>query len=373
MPNKPRYNWYLTAFFVGTPILALLGTAWLMWHDAIPAQTWWLALIMATLTGMSITAGYHRLYSHTTYKTCWPVDVFFAIFGACSFQGSILEWSTDHRTHHRYVDTPKDPYNIKQGFWHAHMDWILKLDYSKRDFSNVEDLTRNPVVRFQHRFFLPIAILSSFGLPTLIACLWNDPLGGFMIAGLLRMVVNHHFTFCINSVCHVFGKRTYTLEQTARDNWFTALFTWGEGFHNFHHQFALDYRNGIRWFHFDPGKWLIWTLRTLGLARDLKKIDDETILKYKLKAEAARLANQPEEKISQIKQAQQAMLTKLAALKELKVNYQELKQKEYLNRVQRGAESGKAAIKELKRRIKDGQKELDMLYQEWLLSLKAIA
>ncbi len=370
--KKPPINWPLTIFFTLTPLLAVVGTIWLITNHAIPAQTWWLAAILSLLSGLSITAGYHRLYSHKTYKTCWPVDLYFALFGACSYQGSVLEWSTDHRNHHRYVDTPKDPYNINQGFWHAHLDWILHLDHSTRDFSNVEDLIQNPIIRLQHRFYPYIAAFMCFGFPTLVACLWHAPLSGFIVGGLLRMVANHHATFCINSVCHVFGKRTYTLEQTARDNWFTALFTWGEGFHNFHHQFSADYRNGIRWFHFDPGKWMVATLRYLGLAHDLKRVDDETILKYKLRAQAAALTNQPEESFPAIRAAHQTLLTKLTTLKELKTRYSELKTQSYLTRMQNTKDAATETLRNYKKQIRESQKELKALYEAWLISIEAV-
>lgn len=283
--NTPRYiNWTNLLFLVLTPLIAIVGTIFIVASGAFHTATLVLALILFFIVGLSITTGYHRLFSHQTYKVVWPARLFFTIFGAAAFEGSVWEWSTDHRNHHRYTDTDKDPYDIKKGFWYAHIGWLFTLDTTKRDFSNIEDLQQDPILRFQHRFFVPLATLVAFGLPMAIASLWGDVWGGLIIAGFLRLVLSHHVTFCINSVCHLWGERTYR-EQSARDNWLTAFFTFGEGYHNFHHQFAMDYRNGVRAWDFDPGKWLIGAFSWLGMATDLKSVSKEQMIRYRVKAE----------------------------------------------------------------------------------------
>lgn len=279
LPHK--VNWTNTLFLILTPLVGIVGTILLVIFGNVHWPTWLLAGIFAIISGLSVTAGYHRLFSHVSYKAHWIVRLIFMLFGAGTFEGSVLEWCTDHRNHHRYTDTEKDPYNINQGFWYAHIGWLMLLDKNKRDFSNVADLAADPLLSFQNRFFVPLAVIMGFILPTGIAALWGDPLGGLIIAGALQITINHHSTFCINSVCHYFGKRTYSDRQSARDHWFTALFTFGEGFHNFHHQFALDYRNGIRAYDFDPTKWLIWGLSRIGLATDLKRVSADRIMVYK--------------------------------------------------------------------------------------------
>lgn len=280
-----RLNWTNTLFLLLTPVVGIAGAIFMgvtgRWHVA----TLILALVWMGATGLAITAGYHRLLSHSTYQAHKIVRIFFLLFGASAFQGSALEWCTDHRNHHRYSETEKDPYNIEKGFWYAHIGWLMLLDPSTRDYSNVEDLAADPWIRWQHRYFGQLAVIWGFVAPMLIAGLWGDWLGGLLLAGVLRTVLNHHFTFCINSVCHLFGKRAYSLEQTARDNWFTALFTYGEGFHNFHHQFPLDYRNGIRAYDYDPTKWLIWTLSKIGLANDLKEVSRVHLIRYRLRTD----------------------------------------------------------------------------------------
>ncbi len=296
-----RINWTNTIFLVITHTVAILGTILIGILGHFHWQTWLLALIFTIAIGLSVTAGYHRLFSHTSYKAVWPIRLLFLLLGAGAFEGSALEWCTDHRRHHRYTDSDQDPYSIKKGFWYAHMGWLFVLDTSKRDFINVDDLTADPLVRFQHRFFVPIAAIMGFLLPLAIACLWGDPWGGLIIAGVLRLVVNMQMTFCINSVCHWFGKRTYSDEQTAVDNWITALFTFGEGFHNFHHQFALDYRNGVRLYDFDPTKWLIRGLSFVGLTKDLKKVSKEQIIRYRIRSEENKI-------IAETKQSSESLI-----------------------------------------------------------------
>jgi len=284
--NKPkRINWTNTIFLVLTPIIAIAGTVTLIVMGQVSWNTVILALSLVIATGLAVTAGYHRLFSHASYKAAWPVRLIFLLLATAAFEGSVLEWCTDHRDHHRYTDTEKDPYNIKQGFWYAHIGWLFTLDISKRDMSNVDDLNKDPLVRFQHRFFVPLAIFMGFILPTLIASLWGDALGGLIIAGFLRVVITQHTTFCINSVCHVFGKQFYSTRTSARDHWFTAFFTMGEGYHNFHHQFPIDYRNGIRFHQFDPTKWLIRTLSFFGLTKDLKRVGSHRITHYRIDME----------------------------------------------------------------------------------------
>lgn len=282
--KKPKYiNWVNVLFFIITPIVGIVGTSILAYKGEIAANTLWLSLFLIIMGGISITAGYHRLFSHASYKASWPVRLVFLLFAASVFEGSALEWGTDHRDHHRYTDTPKDPYNFKQGFWYAHIGWIFTLDLSKREFNNIDDLKKDPLVRLQHKFFLPLAILMGFILPMCIAGLWGNAWGGLIVAGALRMTLTQQMTFCINSVCHYLGKQPYSTRNSSRDNWFTALLTFGEGYHNFHHTFPLDYRNGIRFFHYDPTKWLIRVMKMLGLATHLKTVPKHKIAEYRLK------------------------------------------------------------------------------------------
>lgn len=292
MKSLNYINWTNLLFLVLTLLIGIIATGFIVSYRILSWKTVLLAFFFLFLTGISITAGYHRLFSHRSYQACWLVRLLFLLFATAAFEGSVLQWCTDHRNHHRYTDTERDPYNIHKGFWYAHMGWIFTLDEKKRQFDNVQDLMQDPLARFQHRFLTPLSIFMGFILPALIAWFfWGDLLGGFFIAGALRIALIQQMTFSINSVCHLFGKRMYSDRCTARDNWITAFFTLGEGFHNFHHQFPLDYRNGIRFYHFDPTKWFIWLLARSGLAYNLKRVDYHRIIHYRIEMDRNKVEN----------------------------------------------------------------------------------
>jgi stearoyl-CoA desaturase (delta-9 desaturase) len=223
---------------------------------------------------MAITCGYHRLFAHCTYEAHPVLKVAYLMFGAMALQNSALNWAAGHRVHHRFIDDPeRDPYCARRGFWFSHIGWMLRSYPSgEPDFSVVRDLQRDPLVMWQHRYYLFAALSTNFGLPLLVGYVVGDVWGVFLLAGVLRLVVSHHFTFFINSLAHMWGSQPYTDHNTARDNPVVALLTYGEGYHNFHHMFAHDYRNGLRWWQWDPSKWFISTMSLVGLTRNLKRV-----------------------------------------------------------------------------------------------------
>jgi len=284
-------NWVTTILFTITPLAALV---FVPWYGITHGYSWAAVILFVVLQwagGLAITAGYHRLWSHRTYNAHWSVRLFFMLFGAMSLQNSILIWSSQHRTHHRFVDdVDKDPYSAKRGFWFSHMGWILR-DYPSgvNDFSNARDLERDPMVMFQHRYYLPLTLFMNIAFPLLLGWAVGDVWGVFLLAGLLRLVINHHCTWFINSLAHMWGSQPYTDENTARDNGALAFFTFGEGYHNFHHIFQNDYRNGIRWWQWDPTKWLINALSAMGLADNLKTVPDLWIQRAQLAMQFKRM------------------------------------------------------------------------------------
>lgn len=229
-----------------------------------------LLISMYLAVGMSICAGYHRYFSHKSYEAHPIIEFFYAFFGAMAAENSALEWSAQHRVHHKHADKDWDPYNIRRGFWWAHFLWIFyKHEENDKTFENAPDLKANRIVMWQHRWHQLILIAGGFGIPTLIGAAFGDPLGGLLWGGFTRIVLIHHTTFFVNSLAHYLGKPTYNAEATARDNWLVAMVTLGEGYHSFHHRFPADFRNGIRWFDWDPAKWFIAALRSVGLASEL--------------------------------------------------------------------------------------------------------
>ena len=267
-------NWVATLMFLFTSLVALTLVPWYGFSHGYHAAAWvWFTLFLGA-NGMSITCGYHRLMSHSAYEAHPILKVAYLLFGAMALQNSALVWSAGHRVHHRYIDDPeRDPYCAGKGFWFSHIGWMLVNHPSgKVDLGTVKDLQRDPMIMFQHKYYVAIAVSANFGLPILAGLMTGDVWGTLLLAGFLRLVVSHHFTFFINSLAHMWGAQPYTDKNTARDNGVIALLTYGEGYHNFHHMFAHDYRNGVRWWQWDPSKWFIRLMSWIGLARNLKQV-----------------------------------------------------------------------------------------------------
>lgn len=271
--SKPPLAKANVIYFVTVHLLALVAAP--IWAVQVGFSSWaWLtAGVIWLFSGLSITAGYHRLWSHRSYRAAWPLKLFFVIFGAFSLQNSVLVWCARHRVHHRFVDdVERDPHSIRTGFWHAHIGWMLRhWSTSDVDFEQVWDLERDPLLKWQHRYYWPLTWSLNLGVPVMMGLLVGDVIGMVLVAGAVRLVFSQHCTFFINSLAHNWGKRNYNDDNTARDNGWLALMTWGEGYHNFHHAFQADYRNGTRWWQFDPGKWLIASCSIVGLAGNLKR------------------------------------------------------------------------------------------------------
>jgi stearoyl-CoA desaturase (Delta-9 desaturase) len=284
---KPPLIRINVAIFVGLPLAALLLVpAWGVYRGFDTAQWLW-ALAFLYLNGMSITGGYHRLWAHKAYEASPALKWLFAFWGAGALQNSILEWASDHRRHHRHVDDDElDPYSAGRGLWFSHMGWMLREYRSNAsDFSNARDLQRDPVVMWQHRHYVALTVCMNLVLPLLLGVWLGDVIGTVLLVGLLRLVVNHHVTFFINSLAHFWGSRPYTESNSARDNGFLAFLTYGEGYHNFHHIFQADYRNGVRWWQWDPTKWMISACGQLGLAHNLNRVPDFRIQRALLDTE----------------------------------------------------------------------------------------
>ncbi|MGH9456194.1 MAG: acyl-CoA desaturase [Thermoanaerobaculia bacterium] len=291
---SPSKDWVNILFLTLTPVVGVVGTAVWTWYAGF---SWWmpaLLLVMYSLVGLSITAGYHRYFSHRAYGAHPLVELFYAFFGAMAAQNSILWWSSSHRVHHSYADKDWDPYNIQRGFWWAHILWIFHRNPAAGNFGNATDLVENRIVQWQHRWHKVILIVGGFGIPTLIGAAFGNAIAGLLWGGFARIVLIHHTTFFVNSLAHTWGKKAYSFEQSARDNWVVALLTLGEGYHSFHHRFPADFRNGIHWFQWDPSKWFIRGLQSIGLAKGLRSTPAPLIEKARMDAAIRLLADHVE-------------------------------------------------------------------------------
>ncbi|KAJ3044619.1 hypothetical protein HDV00_001545 [Rhizophlyctis rosea] len=290
MPLTQRINWVSTIALVTTPLMAIYA----FFYVPLSLKTAIWSVIYYFITGFGITAGYHRYWAHRSYDASYPYQFFMMLASSGAAEGSIKWWSRGHRTHHRYTDTDKDPYTTKKGLFHAHMMWmILKdedFDGKLRGRVDMTDLNSDPLVRFQHKYFIPLMLFMAFTFPTLVAGLgWGDWKGGFYWSGVTRLVFVHHATFCVNSLAHWLGEHSYDDRATPKDHFFTALITLGEGYHNFHHEFPNDFRNAIQFWQYDPTKWLIWLCSLVGLTYNLNTFPNNEIQKGRLQMQQKRI------------------------------------------------------------------------------------
>lgn len=375
MDHEPtRINWPTGLFLALSFLVAVVGTPWYAWRFGLGWFDLGHFLVMAHLTGMSITMGYHRLYTHRAYDASWPVRLLVLLFGAAAFQNSVLRWASEHRYHHKYTDHdghPRDPYSISRGFFHAHVGWLLARETPALERDNVSDLARDPLLAWQDRHIHLLAAVMGFGLPTLVGMahagstggsLAVGALGGFLIGGCLRLVVVQHSTFFVNSLAHTLGRRPYDSTQSARDNALVSVLTFGEGYHNFHHTFQTDYRNGVKPWQWDPSKWTIWVLARLRLATRLRRTPIETVRLAELRERRRQLEHALAEKglelRAQLAQAMDGIEERLEAA-HLRVRVLLTASK------RRGLEASRQATRELRRELGTARRAFRELVAEW--------
>lgn len=279
---KKNIDWTTSLFLIISHVVGIAGTGVYVYFNGLhPLELLNFALFYA-LTGLSITAGYHRFFAHRSYESHSLLKLFYLVFGACAFENSALKWASDHRLHHKHVDTPQDPYNIKEGGWHAHMGWIFFDRAQWTNLDNVKDLSADPYVMWQDKYYPWIAAVVGTLFPLLIGLSVGRPLGGLLWGGFFRVAFVHHTTFFINSLAHMWGRQPYSDQDTSKDNTWLAFLTYGEGYHNFHHKFQADYRNGVRWYQWDPTKWTIALCARFNLTSRLNRTPEQKILNAKL-------------------------------------------------------------------------------------------
>lgn len=360
--QEKKIYWPTTLFLIITPLISFIAVPWYIIQNGFPTGILVFALVYAFLTNLSITAGYHRFMSHRSYEAHWIPKLFFLLVGASAWQGSALKWSSDHRKHHQKVDSDEDPYSITKGFWYAHMGWLFYKDSVNQPIS-APDLEKDKLISWQHKHYYALAIFMSFIFPGIVGYFLGSFWGGFFIAGCLRVVLTQQSTFLVNSLTHTLGKQTYSEDVSARDSLLVAFLTHGEGYHNFHHTFQFDYRNGIRWYQWDPTKWTIRFLWLCGMAKKLKKIPDTEILKARLRMEKMKMVAKgySDDKLEQL---HVRILTAQDQIKKLKAEYQALK-KEF-------TEKSNRQLEEIKRELEIAKIEFQASLKQWEVCLAAV-
>jgi stearoyl-CoA desaturase (delta-9 desaturase) len=235
---------------------------------------WVLSFVMYIVTGMGITVGYHRLVSHQSFECPNWVKACILVAGGWALQNSALKWGGDHIRHHAKTDEEEDPYNVTKGFWHSHCGWLFYNTPYRTEKYEIR-LRRDPIVMWQHRYYWPI-VFTGLLLPFVLGVWhggWQGGISAFLLGGLFRMFMVLNSTFTINSLCHMVGTQPHGTHDSSRDSWLISFVSFGEGYHNFHHSYARDFRNGPKWYNFDPSKWIIYSLSMLGLANNLRRND----------------------------------------------------------------------------------------------------
>jgi len=281
-PASRVYRVFTGLFAFGPPALLAI-TFRRGWLQATPVNR----RIFAAgylLSGLGITTGYHRLFTHRSFKTYPLIRGIFAVLGSTAIQGSVPDWVADHRKHHAYADEPGDPHSPHaghaggrlRGFVHAHFGWLFADEKASRQ-RYVPDLLEDPVVMAVHRRFAQIVLLSYFVAPFTAGLLATRRLrggvAGFLWGGAARVFFVHHATWSVNSVCHLWGRRPFETRDESRNNAIVAIVGFGEGNHHNHHAFPRSAKHGLERWQFDPTWWLIWTMEKLGLAWDVQRVD----------------------------------------------------------------------------------------------------
>lgn len=258
--------------FLAMTLATVIGVPLFGYLYGFSALDWTMFVVLYLITGLGITVGYHRLISHRSFE-CKPwVKACLLVAGGWALENSALRWCSDHIRHHARCDGQEDPYNATKGFWYSHCGWLFtKSPYREEKYEKT--LRKDPLIMWQDRHYVAI-VLSGLALPFVVGFFyggWMSGLSCFILAGVGRTFFVLNSTFCINSICHMWGQQPHGTGDSSRDSWWISLITFGEGYHNYHHMFLRDYRNGAEWYHFDPSKWLIFTLSKLRLAYNLQR------------------------------------------------------------------------------------------------------
>ena len=271
------------------PFLLLGFAVWTAWGDQLHWHDVLLFFLMYFLTGVGITVGYHRLFTHRSFKTSAPMRALIGVLGSMAVEGPVIEWVAYHRRHHAFSDEEGDPHSPHVGFghgllgairglWYAHVGWVWFSSESAEEDRYAPDLMKDPVVRAVDRTFILWALAGialPFGLGVALTGTVAGGLTGALWGGAVRICVTHHITFSINSLCHFFGRQRYETGDESRNLAWLAIFTFGEAWHNNHHAFPTAARHGVGRKEVDIAGMVITAMERTGLAWDVVRISDE--------------------------------------------------------------------------------------------------
>jgi stearoyl-CoA desaturase (delta-9 desaturase) len=274
---------------IGLPAVGLIAAVALLWNHGVGPVALAILAVGYVLTGVGITVGYHRLFTHRAFETYPAVRYVFAILGQMGVEGDVVTWVADHRKHHQFSDREGDPHSPHAGYgegavetlkglWHAHTGWIFDAAGRADRARYAKDLIEDRGLRLIANLFLPTVVIS-LAVPALVGWAliggWYGLVSGLVWGGAVRIFLLHHVTWSINSICHLWGRRRFESRDESRNVWWLSWLSFGESWHNNHHAFPSSAFHGLRRAEIDPGGWVIWTLEHCGLAWRVVRIPRE--------------------------------------------------------------------------------------------------
>ena len=279
-------------------LIPLVGSAlaiWGLWGFGIGATDLALFLSFYALTGIGITVGYHRLFTHRSFRALRPVRIVLAVLGSMAVEGSVVDWCATHRRHHAFADQYGDPHSphlaqaaglrgVLLGLWHAHSGWLFDDEATQPALYAPDLVEDKDIARISSLF--PILTVATFGLPAVIGYLVSGTLlgaiTGFLWGSLVRVFLLHHVTWSINSICHFYGREAYQAKDESKNVWALSPVSFGESWHNNHHAFPWSARLGIGRWQIDVGWYVIRALAAIRVIRDVKVPSEKQLAQRKL-------------------------------------------------------------------------------------------
>ncbi|MFD9734121.1 acyl-CoA desaturase [Umezawaea sp. NPDC059074] len=277
--NSEQFGVYV---FVIVPFLALLAAVPIAWGWGLGWVDVALFAVFYCLAGLGITIGYHRYFTHGSFKATRALKIALAIMGSTALQGPVIDWVADHRRHHAFSDKEGDPHSpwlfgsgpaaLAKGFWHAHMGWLFDRDTTNAQRFAPDLLADKDLVRINQRFVLwtVVSLLTPAALGGLITLSWQGALSAFFWAGLVRVAFLHHVTWSVNSICHMIGDRPFAARDKSANFWPLAILSFGESWHNLHHADPTCARHGVKRGQIDISARLIWVFEKVGWATNVR-------------------------------------------------------------------------------------------------------
>jgi len=279
-PLPMQIRWRNVGLFIALHIAAVYGMYLIPF--ALP-KTLIFAFALYILSALGITAGAHRLWTHRSYHAKLPLRIFLAMCQSLAFQNDIIEWSRDHRVHHKYAETNADPHNATRGFFFAHIGWLLVRKHpdikEKGKKLDISDLLNDPVCAFQRKFYVPSVLLLCFVIPTVVPWyFWGETLwNAYFICAIFRYTFQLHCTWLVNSAAHLYGNKPYDQHINPAENLLVSLGAIGEGFHNYHHTFPHDYSTSEYGIKYNFTTMFIDTMAFIGQVDRRKRMSTEAI------------------------------------------------------------------------------------------------